>query len=182
MTLENLSRNETKIRYPSLFQILDNVDTNDLTHFPQPTWQRKSAIPVLQINTKIATQQIFAQNPSNKVVKNSLNKKNEEKNSRDTMISWKAALYEHGYTLNEKFSHIHSNPPSSPPSSQPFSDNPALEAAENSLNQLASKISSFLVNETTNLVPESRNFLKNLRNRIALTNSKIDLFKINQLV
>jgi len=54
MTLENLSRNETKIRYPSLFQILDEVDINDLTHFPQPTWQRKSAIPVLQNNTKIA--------------------------------------------------------------------------------------------------------------------------------
>jgi len=79
------------------------------------------------------------------------------------MISWKAALHEHEYTLNEKFSHVHSNPPSSPPSSQPFSDNPSLEAAENSLNQLASEISSFLVNETTNLVPESRNFLENLR-------------------
>jgi len=87
MTLENLSRNETKIRYPSLFQLLDEVDTNDLNHFPQPTWQRKSAIPVLQNNTKIATQQIFAQNPFNKVVKNSLSKKNEEKNSRDAMIS-----------------------------------------------------------------------------------------------
>jgi len=60
MTLKNLSRNETKIRYPSLFKILDEVDTNDLTHFPQPTWQRKSAIPVLQNNTKIATQHIFA--------------------------------------------------------------------------------------------------------------------------
>jgi len=72
------------------------------------------------------------------------------------MISWKAALYEHEYTLNEKFSHIHSNPPSSPPSSQTLSDNTALEAAENSLNQIA-----FLVNETANLVPESRNFLEN---------------------
>jgi len=113
-----------------LFQILDEADTIDLTHFPQPTWQRKSAIPVLQNNTKIATQHIFAQNPFNKVVKNSLNKRNEDKNSRDTMISCRAALHEHEYTLNEKFSHIHSYPPSSSPSSQPFLDNPALEAAE----------------------------------------------------
>jgi len=89
------------------------------------------------------------------------------------MISWKAALHEHEYTLNEKFCHIHSKSPISPPSSQPLSDNPALEAAENSLNQLASEISSFQVNETTNLVPESRNFLENLRNRIAQTQKLI---------
>jgi len=64
-SLENVSRNETKIRYPALFQILDEVDTNHLTHFPQPTWQRKYAIPVLPNIAKIATQHIFAQNTFN---------------------------------------------------------------------------------------------------------------------
>lgn len=68
------------------------------------------------------------------------------------MISWKDALKRHKFTNTQSCRHncdiivIHK------------CDNQAIEAAENSLNQLALDVSSFFVTENSNLIPESRDF------------------------